>query len=48
MNPEQLWANARPGGRAASPVRIEHADETDEIFSTLMGDIVEPAAPSSG
>jgi DNA gyrase subunit B len=23
-------------------VRIEHADEADEIFTTLMGDVVDP------
>ena len=23
-------------------VKINHADEADEIFSTLMGDVVEP------
>ena len=23
-------------------VRIDHGDEADEVFSTLMGDVVEP------
>ncbi len=31
-----------PEARALLQVRINHADEADEIFSTLMGDVVEP------
>ncbi|ADM08370.1 DNA gyrase subunit B [Parvularcula bermudensis HTCC2503] len=43
MNPEQLWettldANARQLLR----VEIEEADQADDIFSRLMGDVVEP------
>jgi DNA gyrase subunit B len=43
MNPEQLWATTLdPAIRSLYQVRVDHADEADEIFSTLMGDIVEP------
>ena len=43
MNPEQLWETTLdPAHRSLLQVRIEHADEADEIFSTLMGDVVDP------
>ncbi len=43
MNPEQLWETTLdPGARSLLQVKIEHGEEAGEIFSTLMGDLVEP------
>ena len=43
MNPEQLWETTLdPTKRTLLKVRVEHVDEAEEIFSTLMGDVVEP------
>ncbi|TDQ83242.1 DNA gyrase subunit B [Dongia mobilis] len=43
MNPEQLWATTLdPAVRTLLQVKVNHTDEAEEIFSTLMGDVVEP------
>lgn len=43
MNPEQLWETTLdPDVRTLLQVKVEHLDKASEMFSTLMGDVVEP------
>ncbi|MBX7198088.1 MAG: DNA topoisomerase (ATP-hydrolyzing) subunit B [Rhodospirillaceae bacterium] len=42
MNPGQLWETTLdPNVRTLLQVKVNHADEANEVFSTLMGDVVE-------
>lgn len=43
MNPEQLWETTlNPEARTLKQVRIEDVNVSDDMFTVLMGDLVEP------
>jgi DNA gyrase subunit B len=43
MNPEQLWETTLDANvRTLLQVKVTHADDAEEMFSRLMGDLVEP------
>jgi DNA gyrase subunit B len=43
MNPGQLWETTLdPDARTLLQVKVAHIEQAEEVFSTLMGDVVDP------
>jgi len=43
MNAEQLWETTLDqNARTLLQVRVQHADEAEDLFTKLMGEVVEP------